>query len=114
MCNCVCCQNAHASLSIASRRAAADLAEIQRLDKCLAEARQERDEARAVSGITAWAGDVRLAAKFARALPREDEIDSVMSLLNWTRQHHDKDSAARQWLERVVAAAVTTPRSEVG
>ena len=37
--------------------------------------------------------------------PRENEIDSVMSLLNWARTNHDPDSAARVWLERVVAQA---------
>lgn len=76
---------------------------------------RELDEARAASGITAWAGDVRLAAKFAEALPREDEIDSVMSLLNWCRANHDADSAARLWLERAVSTALSTatkPREE--
>lgn len=38
--------------------------------------------------------------------PREDELDSVLSLLNWVRTHHDADSAARTWLERVVTREV--------
>ena len=41
-----------------------------------------------------------------RVLPGDDEIDSVMSLLNWTREKHDADSTARLWLERVVAASL--------
>ncbi len=44
--------------------------------------------------------------QLAAVMPADDEIDSVMSLLNWTRANHDEDSSARAWLERVVAAAL--------
>lgn len=63
---------------------------------------RERDEAREAAGIDKWAGDIRLAAKFAKLAPRGDEFDSVLSLLNWCRANHDADSSARVWLERVV------------
>ena len=43
---------------------------------------------------------------------RDDELDSVMSLLNLLRQTHDADSAARVWLERVVADAVSRADNE--
>lgn len=65
----------------------------------LAVAIGERDEAR---------------DRLARVEPKEDELDSVMSLLNWTRANHDKDSAARTWLERVVAAAIDAARKTEG
>jgi hypothetical protein len=72
----------------------------------LARVREECEQLKAEK-TAAWAGDVRLAAKFATAVPRENELDSVLSLLNWCRTHHDKGSAARTWLERVVVTALT-------
>ena len=40
-------------------------------------------------------------------VPRENEVESIMSLLNWVRANHDGDSSARQWLERVADFAIS-------
>ncbi len=77
------------------------------ISKALLASEADLVELRKIKGVDAWADSVRSRARLAIVMPKDDEVDSVMSLLNWTREKHDTDSAARQWLERVVEAAVT-------
>lgn len=73
-------------------------------DPLVARVKALRETAERVAVL--YAAEQEETRRMRAVLPRADELDSVMSLLNWTREHHDRDSSARQWLERVVETAL--------
>ena len=89
-------------------------AENERLKRTLAQPHMEWAAGMHSVGVDIASEDKRIRAENEQLRPHDDEVDSVMSLLNWTRQHHDRDSSARVWLERIVASIVDDPRKAGG